>query len=237
MKIIILTISQYKEKDTIIDGISLEGPISFLVKGSLSPKSKHAALNNPLTIIDATFNEGNYKHPVLKSADVIFTPLNTDSDFDYLSTLQAINEVTISLVQPEERHLLFKTLESALHKLKEKQNSILILLIYLAKIFKISGYEFEVNKCVMCESTKSIVAFSFIDGGFICSNCYDENVKRDLTNSQMFLLRAIVNTREIDHLEEYKYSKEDMMVVLNKFFEFIYDNYGVNLHSKNILNN
>lgn len=40
MKIIVLTINQYKEKDAIIEAISENGDITFLARGIFDPKSK-----------------------------------------------------------------------------------------------------------------------------------------------------------------------------------------------------
>ncbi len=67
MKIIVLSITPYKEKDAIIDAISEEVDSTFTAKGILDPKNKNAAINNLLSIADIDLQEGNYKYPVLKS--------------------------------------------------------------------------------------------------------------------------------------------------------------------------
>ena len=52
MKIIVLSINNYKEKDAIITAISQSETITFLARGIKDPKSKNAAINNPLMIAD-----------------------------------------------------------------------------------------------------------------------------------------------------------------------------------------
>ena len=46
MKIIVISITQYKEKDGIINAISEEGAITFLARGIFDPKKKNAGINN-----------------------------------------------------------------------------------------------------------------------------------------------------------------------------------------------
>ena len=60
MKIVVLSITPYKEKDAIIDAINEQGEMTFLAKGILDPKNKNSALNNLLAVADIEINEGNY---------------------------------------------------------------------------------------------------------------------------------------------------------------------------------
>ena len=67
MKIIVISITQYKEKDGIINAISEEGAITFLARGIFDPKNKNAGINNNLVIADIELSEGNFKYPTLKT--------------------------------------------------------------------------------------------------------------------------------------------------------------------------
>lgn len=107
---------------------------------------------------------------------------------------------------------------------------------YFALLFKISGYEFEVNKCVFCGSKNDITTFSFKDGGFVCRNCLQIDTEKDLNKEQMLLLRnAFLFTENID-LINIACTKESALVVLNKFKEFIIDSYGVKLKGFDLIN-
>ena len=234
MKIVIISITQYKEKDAIIDAISEEGEITFLAKGVLNPKSQNASINNLLAIADIELQEGNYKYPVLKSASIIFNPLKVNNDFDYLASLMLVGEATKVLLQEEEKARISDSLMSAIMALKKNEEPWFILLIYLARIFKESGYEFEVNRCVFCGSKTNIRTFSFKDGGFVCNDCLDGTTEMGLTKDQMLLIRAAFNATSYDVTFE-GYNKENALVVLNKFFEFINDAYGVTLKSQKLI--
>ena len=234
MKIIVLTITQYKEKDAIIDAISENGDITFLAKGVFDPKNKNAAINNLLSVADIELNEGNYKYPVLKAASMIFNPMKLDNDYYYLSCLLLVAEATKVLLQDEEKERIFNSLVTTVETLKTSKEPWKVILAYFAILFKVSGYEFEVNRCVFCGTKQTIATFSFRDGGFVCQDCMEDDIKRDLSKEQMLLLRAAVNCQDIAKFD-YPCSKDDAMFLLEKFFEFIYDSYGVVLKSASLI--
>ncbi len=235
MRIIVLTITQYKEKDGIIDAVSEEGKITFLAKGIFDPKNKNASINNILSVADIELNEGNYKYPVLKSASIISSPMKVNSDFYYLSSLMLIAEATKNMLQDEEKERIFNSLLSATEALKKAKQPWEILLVYFAELIKVSGYEFEVNHCVFCGSKQDIVTFSFADGGFVCRNCMQEDTEKELSVPQMFLLRNAFNTRDIGNIT-FRCEKDDAIKVLGKFVEFISDSIGVTLKSFSLIN-
>ena len=234
MKIVIISITPYKEKDAIIDAISEEGELTFLAKGVLSPKSNNAAINNLLAVADVELQEGNYRFPILKNSSIILNPLKTNNDFDYLTSLMLIGEATKVLLQDEEKARIFDSLVQAITSLKKQNDPWFIVLIYIARILKESGYEFEVNRCVFCGSKTNIRTFSFRDGGFVCTDCLDETTEIGLSKNQMFLIRAAFNAVDFNATFE-GYNKEDALVVLSKFFEFINDAFGLTLKSQKLI--
>lgn len=236
MKVVVISITPYKEKDGIINAISEEGALTFSARGIFDPKNKNAAINNNLVIADIELSEGKSKYQTLKACSIIDTPMAVNNSLDQLSAILLLAEATKTLVQDEEKKLIYHSLLDAISNLKTAKEPWMTLLIYLARIFKATGYEFEVNQCVFCGSKKDIITFSFADGGFVCHNCVDENTEKDLTNDQMLLLRSAFNAQ--DYKVESKFcNKENALIVLNKFFEFIYDSYGVKLKSISLLNN
>ena len=77
MKIIVLSINPYKEKDAIVTAISEKETITFLARGIKDPKSKNAALNNILTVADIELMDGDFKYPILKSSKPLFSSLSS----------------------------------------------------------------------------------------------------------------------------------------------------------------
>ena len=74
MKLIILSITQYKEKDGIITAISENETVTFKVNRLLDPKSSGHILNTPLIEADVTFSENNHKYQTFKNGGVSFSP-------------------------------------------------------------------------------------------------------------------------------------------------------------------
>ena len=230
MKIIVLSITPYKEKDGIIDAISEEGDITFTAKGILDPKNKNTAINNVLTIADIELQEGNYRYPLLKSIANVENPMKLDNDLDYLSCLLLVAEATKQLLQDEEKERIFNSLVQTVRAIKKARQPWANTLIYIATLLKIGGYEFEVNRCVFCGTKKNIVLFSFNDGGFVCQDCLEPDMVRDLSKEQMLLIRSAFNAKDVDTID-FICKKEDALVILNKFFEFISESFGTTLKS------
>ena len=234
MRIIVLSINQYKEKDAIITAISQSETITFLARGIKDPKSKNSALNNPLTIADIELMDGDFKYPILRSSKELFTPMKLNMDSYYLGTLLLINEMVLHLFPDEEKAKLYVFLEGAIVALKKSNNWLMVLLIYMAKVISLGGFALEVNRCVLCGKKNRIVAFSFIDGGFICEECANEETERDLNKDQMILLRSIFNA--IDYrLVDSSFSKEDGLILLNKFIDYMQEGFGYRLKNTRLI--
>ena len=236
MKVIILSLTNYKEKDCIYNALSEEGYISFQAKGAQDPKGKFVWLNNPLTIVDVEFMEdGRYKHRLVKSASPISSPLTGDYELDYLYSITALAELTNNVLMDDEKGQAFTDLFNAIKALKDKKDCYMVLLIYFAKLLKISGSEMEVDQCVVCGSKEHIATFSFENGGFVCMNCMTADMKREFKKTQMKLIRFIFRCPDFSYIDKSEFALEDKKLVLKRLKEFADNTLGVNLKSLDYL--
>lgn len=236
MKIIILSKTNYKEKDCIYNALSENEFFSFQAKGAQDNKSPFVWLNNQLTVADIELMEdGRYKHKLLKTASLVATPFESGSSFEHLVTISALAEITKSVLLDEEKPLLFADLLEAMEALKTGKDPLMILLIFIARALRKAGTELEVDKCVSCGTTHDIVAFSFSDGGFLCRNCINQETKFDLLPKQMKLVRYAFKAKDYSCYKSEEYESTDKIYVINKFKEFIDEYLGVNLTSLNLL--
>ena len=226
MKLIILSITEYKEKDGIVTAFNNEGVKTFRAPGVLSPHSKNGLINNPLTLIDATLSESKTsKYLTLKEAEVLYSPLSGDMSIPYLTGIAILNEVTIKLLDDEEKPLVYQDLLNATIALKNKINPYLISLKYILRVISLTGYALDVNHCVRCGEKQNMVAFSFIEGGFICGKCITSEDKNDLDIPEMRLVRNVYITK--DYLfEQFKFDEKIAVSLLKKLNIFIADAYG-----------
>lgn len=225
MKIIILSINPYKEKDAIITAISEKETITFLARGIKDPKSKNSALNNPMTIADIELMDGDFKYPILKSSKQLFSSMKIDMDEKYLASLLIMDEMILNLFPDEEQYMMFPFVEKSLEALRKKNDWLMTLLLLMSHAIRLGGFQLEVNKCVLCGKRNGIVTFSFSDGGFICKDCYDKELEREFTKNQMLLLREIVNCPDFSLIEK-EYNQEDAMLLFTKFYQYIEEAFG-----------
>ena len=201
MKIIVLSKTDYKEKDIIVNAISEEKLVSFKVRGGQMPNSPFAFINNPLTIAEVEYVENpRYIHQILKNASITFSPLSTNDSFDKLLAINLAVEAVNKMLDDSEKHLCFNFLESYIRHIKDAKKFEIFELLFLSQMIKLSGSEPEVNRCVNCGTTHEIVAFSFGEGGFICKNCLTPETKIDLNHLQMRYVRYFFNNGKYDEI-------------------------------------
>ena len=237
MKIIVLSLTNYKEKDVIVNAISNDEYLTFNAHGILSPTNKNSSINNLLAIADVELTKSQKSNKYsLKECSVINLPFNLNNDINYMVTVNLLAEATYKMLDDEEKHLAFPFLETAILSLKKSKYPLLIAISYLAKMMKLAGYSFEINKCVKCGSKKNIVSFSFEEGGYVCKNCLDESDRCDLTIDQLALIRTLAGSPDFN-FNDVNYNEDSAKMLLDKFVKFILDVGGAELESQKLIIN
>ena len=232
MRVVILSKSNYKEKDCIYNAICPEGLISFLAKGAQDPKSKFVWLNNQMTVVEVEFlNDGRYKHKVINNASLVSSPMVSAGNYDYLVAINAVSELSQHVLLDEEKKKLFNEIEPVLNALRIGKDYRMVILLYIVRLLRISGTELEVGCCVRCGSKNDIVAFSFEEGGFVCNNCLVDTISTDLSPIQLKLIRYIFKAKDYSLPEIDQFSLLDKKIILKKLVDFIDEYVGVKLNS------
>ena len=230
MEIIVLKTTNYKEKDAIVEGLDENGSHSFLVKGLQSPKCANIVLANKLIDVDIELQEGKYKHPIIKKSKTIASPYHMDDDLYTLASINLIDEITINLLQEDERTPLYTSLKEAIKVFQNKKaDPLSISLIYFMKVLKESGYSFEANHCVRCDKKKGIATFSFSEGGFICKDCLTDDIELKLSKEAMISIRKAIIATEYKTIEELSFPVYKELIKELKVF--VLDYLGVKLTS------
>lgn len=234
MKSIILKISEYKEKDAVVTALNEEGLITFIAKGIKGAKSKYLALNNPLSIADLIFvNNPSYKYPVLKEADVLYSPLNLIGNLKELGLVMLLGNLINDMLQDEEKLVVFQYILSSLEDIYKNKRVNENVLFLLFKFLNVTGFPFSVSSCVNCGSKNDIVNFSLSKGGFICKKCF-ENERIIASGNDLLKLRSIVSKADNDfNFEPLENSVFDS--ILKETILFIEENFGLNIKNKEIL--
>ena len=236
MKIIVLSLTKIGEKDALINAISEEEYLTFKAHGVLSPTSKNSAIINPLLIADVIITNNKTGSKSLKEVSPITMVDYSSNDINRIAVLNTLIEASNKMLSDEEKYLAFSYLEKTILNLKTAKYPLLNLIAYLAKLIKLNGASFEINHCVGCGSKKNIVAFSFIDGGYICSSCLDDSIDLNLSTYQLKMIRLLCGTTDFNFDNE-EYNEGEILLLLRKFVIYIEDGIGVSLGSPRLIVN
>lgn len=235
MKVIILSVTPYKEKSAIVSAISEEGYLSFQAHGILESKNPNSGLSIPFSIADVILSEGNTKYHSVKSSNIIFTPLKVNNTLEYLTAIALLSEVINKLLfEEEDKAKLYPTLLKALPSVKSNLYPYMALSYVIGQILNISGYGLTLDKCVICGKTSDIVGLSFSEGGLICKDCYDAGSDSGLNINEIKILRHAILSKEADFPVD-KFEKDSQKTVLFKLLEYISDCFGVTFKNVNNL--
>lgn len=237
MELLITKIVEYKEKDAILNAFNENENISILAKGILSNKSKNALLNNVFTLAEIELSEKKTKFNVLKSSQILFSPMSLIGDITSLAMISILNELIEKCLTSEEKCSLYLDLTQFIKYIQSKDPNIkYYFLMVIANILKCSGYDFNVNECINCSSKKSIAAFSFEHGGFICSDCLTKfkDVDKHLNKEELLLIRQLF-VGNLKTKYDFTISSETFIKLLRRMIIFIEDNYGVSIKNIDLL--
>jgi len=230
MKIIILCTSKYKDNDAIITAASETGVVVFRVYGLFREKcQKRAFLRNPLTVADVIFTNQNQHYEVLKEASLCDESVALETNAKLLTAMSLIASLAFAVSEDTDYVGLYNDLLKPLSALKHGKDPLLTAMTFSSQVFRKTGYDWEINHCVRCGTKHSIVAFSFIEGGFICRECFDKNIdKLSLSPTELKLLRDIYGHDEYDfHI--YEHESNDVLHLFDIFIEYISDNYSISI--------
>jgi DNA repair protein RecO (recombination protein O) len=238
MKAIIISVSQYKEKDAIITALSEDGLLSFNARRVFDIKSKNSVISNPLTIADLEFSDTNKsKYLSLKDANVIFNPLTMMGNLNKLAALQMIDELILKCLDDSGKKSVYKVTLVVIEELQNNDDNLAVILFYIAQILKNSGYGFEIDKCLICGSKKDIVGVSFLEGGFICRSCSRSSdiVAVNFLKDELLFIRDIFKASMFSEIPYRDIKTSSKLLLLKELLIFIKDNIGVNIKSSELL--
>lgn len=93
-------------------------------------------------------------------------------------------------------------------------------LIFLSTLIDELGLKPNVNSCNICNNSKNIVSFSFLEGGFICKDCFKKK-ENDFSTMDLYVLKfAFSNHNNADFKRDIpKDSAVKIIKLLNNYLE------------------
>ena len=220
---IILNTRNYNDTSKILDIFTKKyGVIGVIAKGCKSLKSNLRSVTDKLTYATFTIYYKKDKLSILTEASVINNYSNIKKDIVKISYASYMLDLTNQVYKQNNSNDLYDYLISALNKINEGFNPLVI-----TNILELKYLDY------LCGS-KNVVTLSSDKGGYLCKNCV---TNEPITSDKAIKLIRMYYYVDIDKISKLDLSK-DVISEVNNFIDDYYDRYtGLYLKSKNFLKN
>ena len=146
------------------------GKVRAVAKGVRKTTSKFGARLEPLSHVRLQLYQGR-ELDIVSQAESVDTMAPLVVDLDHMTRGLAILEAVDQLaMEREPSPHLYRMLVGALRTIAERSGPLVVPAFYW-KLLAAEGVRPELDACVRCESTESLVAFDAHEGGVLCRTC------------------------------------------------------------------
>lgn len=229
----IINETPYGDTSKIIQIFTKEyGILGVMCKGVKSIKSRLRALTIKFTYGSFYIYKKEGKLSLLKDVDLLDEFKTIKNDILLIGYLNYITELTTQVYKQNSTSILYELYISAVKKLNEGKDPLMITNILELKFLTYLGVGLELDSCILCGNKTNIVTLDADEGGFVCQNCYTNQLL--VTTKTIKLIRMYYYV-EIDSISELKIS-EEVVKEINFFINRYYERYtGLFLNSKKFL--
>ncbi len=230
---IVINSKSYRDTSKIVDIFTKEyGMVGVIAKGCKSLKSNLRSVTDKLTYATFTIYYKKDKLSILSEASVINNFSNIKKDIEKISYASFLLDLTNQVYKQNNDSDLYDLLISALTKIDDNFNPLIITNIIELKYLEYLGVMPNIDGCSICGS-KSVITLSSDKGGYLCSKCRTiEPIVSDKV-IKLFRMYYYVDINKISKLDINK----DVVGAVNTFIDDYYDRYtGLYLKSKSFLN-
>lgn len=225
----VIRLTPFKEHDAMVNVLSKERMYSFLAKGVLKYESKNSASVNMYAKGRYSLSKGK-EGMNLRVGELLDSYENIKTNLDTLAILDMMGEATNKLIQSEDAKNIYDEFEKCLTLINSGFDPYTVGLIYLAHILNVIGYGLDVSSCVICGQTSQIVAVSYVDGGFICQNCFNPLKHVKCTSRKLKIIRYIFKVN-VPNYDKVSFDKNEVIEILGELHQFIKDVIQIDLKS------
>lgn len=229
---IVVSNTPYKESSKIINIFTSEyGIIGCISKGCKNLKSK-------LRLPSEKFAYGTfhlyYKENGLSTlidGDIKNYFFNIKNDIVKISYLSYLIELAVHTYKESENNEVYNLLIDSILKIEDNLNPRIITNILEIQYLNYLGINLNLDECVSCGSSK-VVTLSMNKGGYVCSNCRENEELIDEKVLKLLRLYQYVDISKISNLD----IDENNSKIISKIIDEYYDLYsGFRTKSKKFL--
>ena len=221
----------YGETSKIIHVYTADGVASIMCKGAKQLKSPFRATTLKFTYGRFNIYYKENKLSTLKSVDVINPLSKIKNDITLLSYVNYITELTTQVLKQTNDNI-YEDYINGILKIESGLDPLVIANILEIKYLDYLGVGLNLDSCVSCGSKANIITIDGDRGGYICSNCYRNELIVDRKTIELLRMYYYVDIKSISKLKISDKVKNE----INRFLNTYYDRYtGLYLKSKDFL--
>lgn len=233
-KITGIIINEYPFEDTskIINIFTPDGLVGVLAKGAKKIKSPFFGTTTRFSYgcFDINYKENGLS--TLKDANIINNYTNIKKDITKIGYITYITELSTKVYKHDSNKKIYNLYMSSVEKINEGFDPRIITIILRLQLLEYLGIKPIIDRCVSCSSQNNIITISSYLGGYVCTNC--------LNNEKIVLTKTVKLIRMLSLVDISKITKLDIsdkvIQELEEFTDDYYDRYsGIYLKSKTIL--
>jgi len=233
IKGVVISETPYKESSKILNILTNEGIIGVISKGCKNIKSPLRIVSNKLTYAEYIIYYHEDSLSALKEGSIINNLSNIKTNLTLISYLIYLTDLTKQVISEGNKELIFEDYINTILKIEEGLNPLILTNILEVKYLDYLGAPINFNSCVKCGNDKDIVTISSIEGGYICKNCYTNEIIYDSKVIKMLKMYYLVDIKTIKELK----ISDSVINSINEFLTDYYDTYtGIYIKSKSFLN-
>ncbi len=230
---IVVSETNYSETSKILNVMTREyGIIGVISKGCRNIKSSLRSVSNKLTYGKFIIYYKENKLSTLTEVSIINPFNDLKKDITKISYASYLLELSQQVYKQNNNENIFNLLISALEKINEGYDPLVIMNIIELKYLDYLGVMPIIDSCAVCGKRQNIVTLSSFKGGYICQDCYhNEKIVSDKT-IKLIRMFYYVDLAKITKLSISQATKNEINMFLNDY----YDRYtGLYLKSKKFI--
>ena len=231
---VVISETPWKENSKILNILTEEGIIGVVSKGCKNIKSELRIVSQKLQYGEFIINEGNTKLANLREGSIINPLSNIKTDLTLISYFTYITELVTQIMKQNLDSNIYNLYIKTILKIENGFDPLVMMNILEIKLLDFLGVGINLNGCCKCGSTKNIVTVDPDAGGYICKDCYTNEIIYDEMIRKMLRMYYLVDIDSVSDIKIKDYVKEG----INQFLSIYYDRYtGLYIYSKKFLAN
>lgn len=230
---IIISEIAYGDTSKIINVFSKDhGVVGIIAKGAKSMKSKLRAVTTKFTYGYFHVYYKENKLSTLIAVDIIDNLNYLKQDITLIGYLNYISELTNQVYKQNNDNNIYDMYIKAIQKMNNKLNPQIITNIIEIKYLDFLGISLNLDSCVNCGNKTNIVTIDPDQGGYICKNCYTNELIVDPKTIKLLRMYYYIDINSITEIN----INETISNQINYFIDKYYERYtGLYLNSKKFL--